>query len=110
MAFIVMEYYDDGFEDFLKQNPRERKRRDLVVEYAEAKGGIDLEYVRRLLPAYWGLPPEISSYQAEESLGLSGEEANRILAKMFRDVLPTLWESPEYKENPPNAGASSGHL
>lgn len=84
------------YKAFLDLNPREKKRRDLVVDYAEVQGGVVVEYLRRIFPRYWFDPDALPPGTAGLSLGLTPDDENRIIADMSKVVLPAFRASEEY--------------
>lgn len=84
------------YEEFLELNPRERKRRDLVVDHAEAQGDVVTEYFRRLFPRCWFDPDAIPPGTAGSSLGLTPGDEDRLIVEMSKIVLPAFRASPEY--------------
>ncbi|HVE46131.1 MAG TPA: hypothetical protein VNA57_05245 [Acidimicrobiales bacterium] len=84
------------YQQFLELNPRERKRRDLIVDYAELQGGDVTEYFRRLFPRYWFDSDSLPVGTAGLSLGFSPEQENQMIADMSKVVLPAFRASPEY--------------
>lgn len=81
---------------FLDLNPRERRRRDLVVAHAEAQGGVTSEYFRRLFPRYWFDSEAVPPGMAGSSLGLTIPQENKLLVDMSKVVLPAFRSSAEY--------------
>ena len=102
------------YKDFLDLNPRERRRRDLVVNYAEAQPTTPAEYYRRLFPRYWFDNDAIPPGMAGTSLGLTVPQENRLLADMSKTVLPAFRASPEFamavdlRFPPPPGGRADG--
>ena len=84
------------YSQFLELNPRERKRRDLTVDYAESQGGTVAEYFRRLYPRYWLESDRLPPGTAGSSLGLTIAQENQIIVDMSKVVLPAFRASPEY--------------
>ncbi len=85
------------YKEFLELNPRERKRRDLVVDHAEAEDEVVTEYFRRLLPRYWFDPDAIPPGTVGSSLGLAPEDEDRLIVQMSKIVLPAFQATAEYK-------------
>lgn len=78
------------FELYLESNPKDRKRRDLVVRHATARGGDTEAFLRYLFPRYWGMVEEA------DGPSLSPERETEILAEMVRVVAPSLSSSREH--------------
>ena len=97
---IVAELFQEDFE----QNPAERKFRDLVVEYAEKRGGGTLEYFRRRWSHYWGGGEITPGNMVAGQLGLSEEEDDHIVGDMMDEVWPSLKSSAEYRATSPPEG------
>lgn len=85
------ELLDFWYLELLAINPNESRRRELVVDYAESKGGITLSSLKGLYPHYWGdySSGETTLTQETESTVKSKELAT-ILVKM-RHELGTEW-------------------
>lgn len=86
----------EWYKEFLELNPREAKRRDLLVDYAEAQADGATEYFRRLLPRYWFDPHAIAPATVGSSLGLTPDDENSLIVEMSRIVLPAFRAAPEY--------------
>lgn len=103
------------YKEFFDLNGAARTRRDLVVAYAESKGGVAAEYLRRRFPSFWRTcdcpggsrasdppasvqPAEVHPSVVGASLGLTSEQEVEIVAGMFAAVLPRLRSSPGYKK------------
>lgn len=86
----------DRDADLLALNPRMRKRRELIVEYAEARGGTVLDYFQRFYPEYWKRSPDCPRGEAGPSLGLSRDEENQMVVEMYQMVMPKFQNSSEY--------------
>lgn len=78
------------YNEFLGLNPLERKRRDLVVAYAEKQGGVVQEYVKALFPRYWQKVGSSAPGAEGDALSLSVDQQVRILVDMSASVLPGL--------------------
>lgn len=84
------------YQEFLNLNPRERKRRDLTVDYAELQADMLREYFRRLFPRYWLEADRYPPGTAGSSLGLTRDQEIKIIADMSQIVLPAFRASSEY--------------
>jgi len=84
------------FELYLENNPKDRKRRDLIVKHAEAQGGDTEAFLRRLFPRYWRMVEMSPPGTAGSSIGLTPQREREILVAMIRKVGPALKASPEH--------------
>lgn len=90
-------------EEFDALNPLEAKRKRLVIEYAESRGGNVLALLRQIEHACWNEPPpeELDYHGAGKALGLSPAEQEQIYDAMLEWVNKRYKSLPEYE--PPKA-------
>lgn len=86
--------------EFIELNPNARNLRELVVEYAESKGGLVLAYFRQKSPYYWGGVLRGNPSEIGPSMGLSKEQEYTILGEMAQWVNARLDATPELREPP----------
>jgi len=65
------------FDLYLDLNPKDRKRRDLIVKHATAKGGDTEAFLRHTFPRYWGMVES-----ADNAANLTPEREIEILTEM----------------------------
>jgi hypothetical protein len=91
------------YEEFFRLNPAEAKRRDLVVDYAERRGGAILEFLKLEFPQYWSLPrqsPPLTLAKKAQMLGSS----EAVLKQMLLDMVLELrgkWPPTEFPPQQP---------
>lgn len=78
------------YDEFLGLNALERKRRDLVVAYAEGQGGVAEQYLRRAFPRFWQKVESTDFEAIGPSLGLTPPREADILTDMAKVVVPAL--------------------
>lgn len=87
-------------EEFLRLNPRRLKHRNLVVEYAERHGGIELQYLRLRFPDYWGQPRGVVDPETyAEVLGVPDTDLQSMYVRMLTEIAPKLFTA-EYDRAP----------
>jgi hypothetical protein len=84
------------YNEFVGLNAFERRRRDLIVAYAERQGGGVQEYLERMFPRYWLSVERIPAGSEGDSLGLTVEQQVKVLADMGVRVLAGLKAAPEF--------------
>ena len=83
------------FDESFKINPRLRRMRDEVVEYAESKGGVVLDYAQARWGHYWNLRLPQPGDRVNEHLGLTEEEGKAIFGEIMLHIAPIMRDSPE---------------
>lgn len=81
------------YNEFLALNPSERKKRDLIVQYAELRGGAVESYFRRVFARYWLMVESVPPGTEGDSLGFTAAQQARLLADMAKAVVPALRQS-----------------
>lgn len=78
------------YNEFIGLNPMERKRRDVVVAYAEGQGGVAEQYLRRVFPRYWLKVESTDFEEIGRSLGLTAAQETDILEDLAKAVVPAM--------------------
>lgn len=78
------------YNEFLGLNPDERRKRDLIVQFAESRGGDVERYFREIYPRYWMMVESKEPGTEGDALGLTPAQQARLIADMSKVVLPAL--------------------
>lgn len=96
---VTADEFAEYVEAYYSVNPRERKQRELVVEYAQEKRGLVEEYLRLRYGDYWASPVILPLNECAARLRTPAKRLKEIEQEMMNDVLPRWRDSKECRDN-----------
>jgi hypothetical protein len=93
--------WTEYWEAFFERNPARRVERDLVVEYSKSASPVAQRFLSLRYGRYFGAPRDLSMKKCAAALDLPEDELLAMQKAMLSEVLPKLFDSPEYKAHRP---------